>query len=54
MVVYDTDGSAHAVNFRETAPSAATTNMYHSNRTLAELVRLVCGGLKSRSFSDYY
>ena len=53
MVVYDTDGSAHAVNFRETAPSAATTDMYHSNKTLAELVRLVCGGLKSRSLSGY-
>ena len=38
MVVRDTNGSVHAINFRETAPGAATIDMYHSNCTLSERV----------------
>ena len=38
MVIRDTNGSVVAINFRETAPAAATVDMYHSNSTLSELV----------------
>ena len=38
MVVHDTNGSVHAINFRETAPAAATIDMYHSDSSLSERV----------------
>lgn len=38
MVVRDTNGSVHAINFRETAPGAATIDMYHSDPSLSERV----------------
>ena len=38
MVVYDSNGSAAAIDFRETAPAAATTDMFHSNPNLSTSV----------------
>ena len=38
MVVRHENGSVYSINFRETAPRGATANMFHSNRTLSELV----------------
>ena len=35
MLVYHPNGSRVAVEFRETAPSAATVDMFHSNSTLS-------------------
>lgn len=38
MVIRHTNGSVFAINFREAAPSAATVDMFHSNRSLSKLV----------------
>ena len=38
MVVYHPNGSAAAIDFRETAPAAASTDMYHSNSSLSTKV----------------
>ena len=38
MVVREANGAVHAINFRETAPKDATTDMYHSNSSLSERV----------------
>ena len=38
MVVYDANGSAAAIDFRETAPAAATTDMFHSDPHLSTTV----------------
>ena len=41
MVVRHTNGSVFAINFRETAPSASTVDMFHSNKKLSKLVRII-------------
>ena len=38
MVIRDTNGSVYAINFRETAPMAASVDMFHSNKSLSETV----------------
>ena len=38
MVIRDTNGSVFSINFRETAPAAATVDMYHSDSSLSEMV----------------
>ena len=35
MVVYHSNGSTAAVDFREAAPAVATSNMFHSDNTLS-------------------
>lgn len=38
MVIRHTNASVYTINFRETAPSASTVDMYHSNGSLSRLV----------------
>lgn len=38
MIVRETNGSVHAINFREAAPGAATVDMYHSDPQLSKTV----------------
>ena len=41
MVVYDTNGSVVAIDFRETAPDASTPDMFHSNSSLSTNVGIL-------------
>ena len=41
MLVHLSNGSTYAINFRETAPMAATEDMFHSDPSLAEKVRVL-------------
>ena len=38
MLIRSTNGSLHAINFREMAPLAATEDMFHSNSTISRKV----------------
>ena len=38
MVVYSSNGSTAAIDFREAAPAGATTDMFHSNSSLSTTV----------------
>lgn len=38
MVIRLANGSVYTINFRETAPLAATEDMFHSNASVAEKV----------------
>ena len=39
MIVFDpTNSSSTAINFRETAPAAASKDMFHGNETMALVV----------------
>lgn len=39
MVIRHTNGSVYTINFRETAPLAATENMFHENASLSQKVQ---------------
>lgn len=52
MVVRHTNGSVFAINFREAAPSAATVDMFHSNKTLAKLVNVHIGLRKQQTYTS--
>ena len=56
MVIRHTNGSVFAINFRETAPSAATVDMFHSNQNLSKLVnkydQCLCYTYRKRVLSE--